>query len=1100
MSMSFGENATARWLGRLRTVAAGSDVSARASALFLHPELFAEDVEQALREAIDTLPASDQVSLRHTLDEMVDLRDGLQMRRIDYVLSDGPIEGLWAAVSRKEMDIEHALRLASQTAADAVLAPVYVAAVRSLSNQLHRAGSDTEALMVLRLLLSALEARPGGVVRDQAGRDVALTYADRAGDILREEADGRLFRRAEAAAGLVAESARTSGDSLELADALMTLGSLRLDPWTWRRPIDLNFEKLVWRWEQRFFETHRAELVSVPEEEWRMPPVREAMAAASLSFREAADVRVGHDRGVSLRYQVLALMVLRTLGQEVDEAAIRSTATEAIALLDVSRLPQERLVLLNTIHVLGGTVDRGDIEAVVDVSLDELIRRHGVVGATDLLLQASSAMASVDERRALELGRDLRSLIAMDDHENGRQMLWLHQLELVEIIAQKDGRPITVASDLDDAVRDLRRRADDGAWDVLRLASGMVRLVRRSANVDAETRGLELLAELAQLAPAFASEYADALAYLRAELQIGLGSNAYLAGDADAAVGPYGDALAAYMTMKLPSKALDVVGRLRDCVGTGTPVTAALAALSVCGYALDLQAGLGEPATRVVQEVCKQAISRNSVGSVNPEALIFLLEAAKGQRFGAQFFSGVRYRPDQDEAGTDQLRRIAEAERAIDETSYGEELSAVDERTLLTAYIEPDNPRSGDSPADRLANLRHAYDAHLNRQLAGHRSDPIFLPMDVIRSSLDERTVLLVQYLGRTHDGNLAILTLALGKDIERTMVVDLGVPDEGDVRVELDGRIVAMSPVSGWVEALREELEPAPQSWSATPTALGLLESGREALFGDLLDDLETWRAAGKDHVCFVPHGPLHMYPYHLLPEGGQPLAATWRVSYLPNLYLLVADQRPGMRRRHPRPVAAFGLSYESENPFGLPRIPEARREAQRVAEHFGVEATVDADVTEQRVIEGLTEARYVHIAAHGRHDVDAPAFQCIYLTPDGESDGRLNAYELLAHDLRGTELVTLSACETALGRFDSADNLVGLPASLMLAGVETIVGTQWPVETNASEFFYSELYRALSEGIGRLDSFVRAQRATRARFPAYRDWGCFSYMGEWR
>ncbi|MFE5587174.1 CHAT domain-containing protein [Kitasatospora sp. NPDC056531] len=68
--------------------------------------------------------------------------------------------------------------------------------------------------------------------------------------------------------------------------------------------------------------------------------------------------------------------------------------------------------------------------------------------------------------------------------------------------------------------------------------------------------------------------------------------------------------------------------------------------------------------------------------------------------------------------------------------------------------------------------------------------------------------------------------------------------------------------------------------------------------------------------------------------------------------------------------------------------------------------------------------------------HDAAAPAFQCLYLAPDQRSDGRLHAHELLGLELRGLDLVTLSACETALGRFDASDNPRGLPAALLLSG----------------------------------------------------------------
>ena len=99
-----------------------------------------------------------------------------------------------------------------------------------------------------------------------------------------------------------------------------------------------------------------------------------------------------------------------------------------------------------------------------------------------------------------------------------------------------------------------------------------------------------------------------------------------------------------------------------------------------------------------------------------------------------------------------------------------------------------------------------------------------------------------------------------------------------------------------------------------------------------------------------------------------------------------------------------------------------------------------------------------------------------------------------------RRDEILTLSACETALGRFDAGDNLRGLPASFLLAGARAVVGTLWPVETNASALFFTEFYGAVHDGAVPLDAFAAAQRATRARFPAYRDWGAFAFSGDWR
>ena len=126
----------------------------------------------------------------------------------------------------------------------------------------------------------------------------------------------------------------------------------------------------------------------------------------------------------------------------------------------------------------------------------------------------------------------------------------------------------------------------------------------------------------------------------------------------------------------------------------------------------------------------------------------------------------------------------------------------------------------------------------------------------------------------------------------------------------------------------------------------------------------------------------------------------------------------------------------------------------------------------------------------------VSAPSFQCLYLSPHAGGD-LLNAYEILRLDLRGIDLVTLSACETALGRFDLGDNLRGIPASLLIAGVSTIVGTLWPVETNTAQTFFTSLYSHLQGSVTKGEAFHAAQEDTRSQYHQYRDWGAFYLIG---
>lgn len=159
-----------------------------------------------------------------------------------------------------------------------------------------------------------------------------------------------------------------------------------------------------------------------------------------------------------------------------------------------------------------------------------------------------------------------------------------------------------------------------------------------------------------------------------------------------------------------------------------------------------------------------------------------------------------------------------------------------------------------------------------------------------------------------------------------------------------------------------------------------------------------------------------------------------------------------------------------------------------------------LDEQATAPAVLDALEQSRFVHIATHGFHRPLAPYFHAVCLAPANGDDGTLRAHQVLGRDLRGLELVTLSACQSALGRFDVADNLYGFPATLFLAGARTIMGTLWPVRSAPAELFFTRLYESLAAGTGLLDAFRSAQLATRAVFPDQRDWAACYFAGNWQ
>ncbi|MFN7899773.1 MAG: CHAT domain-containing tetratricopeptide repeat protein, partial [Synechococcaceae cyanobacterium] len=121
-----------------------------------------------------------------------------------------------------------------------------------------------------------------------------------------------------------------------------------------------------------------------------------------------------------------------------------------------------------------------------------------------------------------------------------------------------------------------------------------------------------------------------------------------------------------------------------------------------------------------------------------------------------------------------------------------------------------------------------------------------------------------------------------------------------------------------------------------------------------------------------------------------------------------------------------------------------------------------------------------------------------------DPSDDGYLTAAEATAMDLEGTELVTLSACETGLGGVRSGEGVYGLQRSLAVAGARSSLLSLWKVDDALTAEFMQRYYNKLKAGEGRAE----ALRHTQAEFRNHKNsiyndirvWGAFQLSGDWR
>ncbi|GAB3914451.1 CHAT domain-containing protein [Larkinella knui] len=102
-----------------------------------------------------------------------------------------------------------------------------------------------------------------------------------------------------------------------------------------------------------------------------------------------------------------------------------------------------------------------------------------------------------------------------------------------------------------------------------------------------------------------------------------------------------------------------------------------------------------------------------------------------------------------------------------------------------------------------------------------------------------------------------------------------------------------------------------------------------------------------------------------------------------------------------------------------------------------------------------------------------------------EGVDDGILTAYELSNLDLRGTELVVLSACETGLGQVRGSEGVYGLQRAVKMAGARYLLMSLWRVSDQETAEYMTLFYRHLLEKGSVPAAYDYAQSQMQSRYP---------------
>jgi tetratricopeptide (TPR) repeat protein len=243
-----------------------------------------------------------------------------------------------------------------------------------------------------------------------------------------------------------------------------------------------------------------------------------------------------------------------------------------------------------------------------------------------------------------------------------------------------------------------------------------------------------------------------------------------------------------------------------------------------------------------------------------------------------------------------------------------------------------------------------------------------------------------------------------------------------------------------------------------------------------------EIARAAARPRMIIVPYGSLYDLPFDVLVDaGGRPLVERFATSYVASASVLAfLRSAPARVSGGPALVTVAnplvsGVQAAARRPADLAHLdllmplPSAAREAHRIAQIFGGGATVLEGARATRAElerSGVAHARIVHFATHGLIDEERPERSGLVLTADPpRDDGLLQMRQIYGLHL-DADLVTLSACDTALGQHVTGEGMIGLTRAFFVAGARAVIASLWEVEDTQTARLMDDFYGGLRSG----------------------------------
>ncbi len=223
------------------------------------------------------------------------------------------------------------------------------------------------------------------------------------------------------------------------------------------------------------------------------------------------------------------------------------------------------------------------------------------------------------------------------------------------------------------------------------------------------------------------------------------------------------------------------------------------------------------------------------------------------------------------------------------------------------------------------------------------------------------------------------------------------------------------------------------------------------------------------RENLTIIPDGELHYLPFDLLRKNGSYLLKTTSIGYGNSVASLLELKKKKSSEKNR--VLAFAPSFtgavvaNTDRQFG--KLLYNDDEVSKIGAFYDTEMVLDEKATLANFKAKTCGFNVLHLATHASANDAYPDYSYLAFTETKDSaEGNILYIKDLYNTSLNVDMVTLSACQTGIGKLQKGQGMLSLSKGFYYAGAKSLVNTLWKINDKSTVKLMDYFYEGLSEG----------------------------------